>query len=124
MTHEYRPLAEVFMPDALDGLVGPPVADRRAAAPPPYSREWLRMPPTEAVAALTDLVNKTSATMRTALNHKIDVTLDGLPAGAFVAVSPPDFGDPRDGVVTVSYTIKPLLRGMPVPNGWTAYGRR
>ena len=92
---------------------------RNALAP-----EWDDGDAAATYAKMQDFITKCATQQRRGLMGKVNEMLAELHDGAVVAVSQPEFGDARDGVVSMSYTLKPLLAGMPVPDGWTAYQRR
>lgn len=81
------------------------------------------MTPVEFVDGVNKLVNKWKRAQRDDLMGRVNEMLDAQPPGTFVAVSPPEINVFDDRAVTVR-TLRPLMAGMPVPEGWTAYGRR
>ena len=70
-----------------------------------------------------ELQAKMARAQREGLMGRVNEMLDAQPEGTFVAVSPPETNVFDDRAVTV-HTLRPLMAGMPVPEGWTAYGRR
>lgn len=81
----------------------------------------------ETYEKMQDLVTSMAKAQREGLMGlmgRVNEMLDGLPEGCFVAVSPADVGDITSGVANVAYTLRALMPGMPVPEGWTAYARR
>lgn len=75
------------------------------------------------VEKLQALVERVRQSERAGLRGQILKLMEETPGCAAVAVSPPEFGDGRDGVVSVAYTLKPLMAGMEPPPGWAVYGR-
>lgn len=84
----------------------------------------LRESAAETYGKMQDLITSMARAQRDGLMGRVNEMLDGLPDGCFVAVSPPDMGDITSGVANTAYTLRALLPGMPVPDGWTAYARR
>ena len=74
--------------------------------------------------AIQTFIDDQSRKQREGLMGRINEVPDGMPTGSFVAVSPPDYSPVGSSTVSVSYTLRPLMAGMPVPDGWIAYGRR
>jgi len=83
----------------------------------------LRETAAETYGKLQDLVTSMAKAQHEGLMGRVNEMLANLPDGCFVAVSPADMGDITSGVANIAYTLRALMPGMPVPEGWTAYAR-
>lgn len=89
--------------------------------------DTMNMTPAEIVAAMHGILaaeERRRSAVRTGLMGRIDEMLRDLPPGSRVAVSPPEVGDLCSATVDVAYTLRPLMAGMPAPDGWTVYARQ
>lgn len=79
-------------------------------------------PSVEGLTALAKMVEEYADRQRTGLQAKIGEMLDGLPDECMVAVSLDSAAGDGDGI-SLTWTLRPLLPGMPVPDGSTLYAK-
>lgn len=86
-------------------------------------QDFRYMTSAEIMQGYHELQAKMAQAQREGLMSRVNEMLDAQPLGTFVAVSPPEINVFDDRAVTVR-TLRPLMAGMPVPEGWMVYGRR
>lgn len=79
-------------------------------------------PKVEGLSALAKMIEEQAERRRSGLQAKIAEVLDGLPDEAMVAVSLESAAGDCDSI-TLSWVLRPLLPGMPIPEGATLYAK-